>query len=31
MNEKQVRKAVADFMGLGFARVKSTKEFLRLA
>lgn len=29
MNEKEVRKAVGDFMGLGFARVSSTKSFLK--
>ena len=29
MNEKQVRKAVGDFVGLGFARISETKEFIK--
>ncbi len=29
MNEKAVREAVDDFLGLGFARVRTTKEFLK--
>jgi nicotinamidase-related amidase len=29
MNEKAVRAAVSDFMGLGFARVSTTKNFLK--